>query len=209
MIIKPGYKLVNKLSKQGYKYIAGLDEAGRGAWAGPVVAAAVIFGPQTKIKGLMDSKLLTAKQREKLYVKIIKQARAVGVGTVSERVIDQEGIIGATRAAFLKAVAKLQRLDVPVDYLLVDGVKIFEHDLPVQFLVKGDQREAVIAAASIVAKVTRDNLMLTYHKRFPQYAFDKHKGYGTRLHRKSLDKHGVSEAHRFSYRPIADKMLEE
>ncbi len=201
MIIKPGYKLVNKLFRQGYRHIAGLDEAGRGAWAGPVVAAAVIIPPHIKLNGLRDSKLLTAKQREKLYVKIIKAAEAVGVGVVSERIIDQKGIIQATRQAFLKAIDKL---GARADYLLVDGVKIFEAELPTDFVVKGDQREAIIAAASIVAKVTRDQLMLGYHRKYPHYAFDKHKGYGTKLHRQKLDEHGWCEIHRQSYQPILD-----
>ncbi len=201
MIIKPGYKLVNKLFKQGYKRVAGLDEAGRGAWAGPVVAAAVVFSPQIKIKGLMDSKLLTARQRDFLYVKIVKSALAVGVGVVSERVIDQEGIIEATRRAFLKAADKVAE---QADYLLVDGVKFFEHDLPAEFLVKGDRKEALIAAASIVAKVTRDRLMLEYHRKYPHYGFDKHKGYGTNFHRRSLDEYGACEIHRQSYQPILD-----
>lgn len=201
MIIKPSYKLTNKLYRQGYKHIAGLDEAGRGAWAGPVVAAAVVFPPQTKIDGLMDSKLLTVKQREKLYVRIIKTAQAVGIGVVSEKIIDQQGIIQATRQAFLKAIDKVVEM---ADYLLIDGVKIFEHELPTQFLVKGDRSEALIAAASIVAKVTRDSLMLDYHRRYPQYEFDKHKGYGTELHRRRLDEYGVCEIHRQSYQPVSE-----
>ncbi len=199
MFTKPTYKIENKLYKQGYKNIAGLDEVGRGAWAGPVVAAAVILPPKLKIKGIRDSKLLSSTQREKLYIYISKKAIAVAVGVVSEKIIDSQGIIAATRQAFLQAIDNLTQ---PVDYLLVDGLKIFEHKKPVDFLIKGDNKIISVAAASIIAKVTRDNILKEYHKKYPEYNFIKHKGYGTKEHRELLYQHGLSKIHRKSWQPM-------
>lgn len=202
MILRPTYRIENKLYKQGYRNIAGLDEAGRGAWAGPVVAAAVVLPSKLRIKGLRDSKLLSPDKREKLYIFIQKNALGTGVGIVSEKVIDQQGIIEATRRAFLQAINKLS---VELDYLLVDGVKIFEHQLPYQFLIKGDNRVMSIAAASVIAKVTRDSILRDYHNQYPNYGFHEHKGYGTKKHQQVLDEHGICEIHRLSYQPIMDR----
>jgi len=202
MLFGPTYKYENKLHKQGYQNIAGLDEVGRGAWAGPVVAAAVILPVKMKIAGIRDSKLLSPQNREKLAVYINKQALAIGLGIISEKVIDQQGIIPATRKAFLAAIKQLRE---KVDYLLIDGIRIFNHSLPNEFLVRGDQRVVSIAAASIIAKVTRDNILRDYHQRYPQYGFDLHKGYGTRLHKERLDEYGACEIHRRSFRPIIDQ----
>ncbi|KKS43254.1 ribonuclease HII [Candidatus Kuenenbacteria bacterium RIFCSPLOWO2_12_FULL_42_13] len=199
MFIFPNYKIENELYRQGYRNIAGLDEAGRGAWAGPVVAAAVVLPPKLKIKGLRDSKLLSLKQREELFVVIKKNALAIGVGIVSEKTIDSEGIIGATRRAFLAAAEKIKE---QVEYLLVDGIKFFGHYLPTSFYIKGDRKIISIAAASIVAKVTRDCILIDYHKEYPLYGFDQHKGYGTAQHMESLEKHGPCAIHRQSFRPI-------
>lgn len=197
----PTYKYENKLYRLGYQNIAGLDEAGRGAWAGPVVAAAVILPTKMKIAGIRDSKLLSPRQREKLFVYINKQALAIGLGIISEKVIDQQGIIPAARRAFLTAIDKLKE---KVDYLLIDGIRIFDHQLPNKFLVRGDRLVVSIAAASIVAKVARDNILRDYHQRYPQYGFDLHKGYGTRLHKERLDEYGVCEIHRRSFRPMVE-----
>jgi len=202
MLFGPTYKYENKLHKQGYQNIAGLDEVGRGAWAGPVVAAAVILPVKMKIAGIRDSKLLSPQNREKLAVYINKQALAIGLGIISEKVIDQQGIIPATRKAFLAAVEQLRE---KVDYLLIDGIRIFNHSLPNEFLVRGDQRVVSIAAASIIAKVVRDNILRDYHQRYPQYGFDLHKGYGTILHKERLGEYGVCEIHRRSFRPIIDQ----
>ena len=199
MFILPNYKIENELYRQGYRNIAGLDEAGRGAWAGPVVAAAVVLPPKLKIKGLRDSKLLSPKQREELFVVIKKNALAIGVGIMSEKIIDSEGIIGATRRAFLAAAEKIKE---QVEYLLVDGIKFFGHYLPTSFYIKGDRKIISIAAASIVAKVTRDCILIDYHKEYPLYGFDQHKGYGTAQHMESLEKHGPCAIHRQSFRPI-------
>jgi len=199
MFAKPTYKFENRLYKQGYKNIAGLDEVGRGAWAGPVVAAAVILPPKLKIKGIRDSKLLSPKQREALYIYINKKALGVAVGIISEKIIDSQGIIVATRMAFLKAIKNLK---IDVDYLLVDGWKIFEHEKPTDFLIKGDNKIVSVAAASIIAKVTRDHILMDYHQQYPHYNFAKHKGYGTKEHRELLYQHGLSKIHRSSWQPM-------
>jgi len=197
----PTYKIEKELQRRGFKGVAGLDEAGRGAWAGPVVAAAVILPHGLVIKGLKDSKLLSPKKREELFIIINKNAIAIGVGIMSEKIIDQEGIISATRKAFLQAVEKIKD---KIDYLLVDGIKIFEHHLPTDFHIKGDRKVASIAAASIIAKVTRDHLLNDYHRQHPIYGFDRHKGYGTAEHHKNLHEHGWCAIHRQSFRPVAE-----
>lgn len=202
MIVGPTYRYENRLRKKGYNNIVGLDEAGRGAWAGPVVAAAVVLPPKLRIKGLRDSKLLSPARREKLHIYIQKNALSIGIGIVSEKIIDEKGIIEATRSAFLKAINKLP---LEGDYLLVDGLKLFEHNTPYEFLIKGDTRVASIAAASIIAKVTRDYILMDYHRQYPDYGFDVHKGYGTKKHREAINKYGLCEIHRMSYRPMVDQ----
>jgi len=201
MLIYPNYKIEKELWRRGFRGVAGLDEAGRGAWAGPVVAAAVVLPQNLKINGLKDSKLLTPKKREELFIVINKQALAVGVGIISEQVIDKEGIIAATRQAFITAIEKIKDR---VDYLLADGIKIFEHALPTEFHIKGDRKILSVAAASVVAKVTRDNILKDYHQKYPVYGFDQHKGYGTSEHERKLDQHGWCIIHRQSFRPIAE-----
>lgn len=202
MLLRPTYRKEGRLYKKGYQNIAGLDEAGRGAWAGPVVAAAVVLPLKLKIKGLRDSKLLNPDKRDKLHIFINKNALGIGIGIVSEKVIDEKGIIQATRQAFLQAIKKLP---IDSDYLLIDGIKIFDHQLPLEFLIKGDNKVVSIAAASIIAKVTRDNILKDYHNQYPNYGFESHKGYGTRMHKKCLDKYGVCEIHRMSYKPIMEE----
>jgi len=199
MFINPTYKIENKLFRQGFRNIAGLDEAGRGAWAGPIVASAVILPPKLKIIGLRDSKLLSPGRREALYVNIKKNAVGIGIGIVSEKIIDNQGIISATRQAFLQAIDGLVG---QADYLLIDGIKIFDHNLPYEFFVNGDKKIMSISAASIIAKFTRDNILNEYHKQYPEYSFDKHKGYGTKLHQEKILQHGVCAIHRISFKPI-------
>ncbi len=201
MLIYPNYKIEKELYRRGFQGVAGLDEAGRGAWAGPVVAAAVILPRDLQIKGLRDSKLLSPKQREELFIIINKNAMAIGVGIISEKIIDSEGIIGATRRAFLEAIEKIKE---KVDYLLVDGIKIFEHSLPVDWHIKGDRKIGTIAAASVIAKVTRDHILQDYHQKYPMYGFDQHKGYGTLKHTEALEKHGWCDIHRKTFRPIVE-----
>lgn len=184
--------------EQGYGVIAGIDEVGRGPWAGPVVAAAVILPKNFSIAGLRDSKKLTAKAREKFYY-LISANTDWGVGIVSAAIIDEEGIIAATKDAISIAISDLENQP---DFLLVDGIKQFHFSTPSAFIKGGDDRVASIAAASIVAKVTRDRIMVALGRRYPQYGFERHKGYGTKEHQEALKEYGGCEIHRFTYRPV-------
>lgn len=204
-MVKPSLNLERRFRRRGFALIAGIDEAGRGAWAGPVVAAAVILpldrSDLTKaLKGVNDSKQLTARQRERLHPVIRSVALAVGVGGAGPEEIDRDGIVPATRAAMERALALLA---VPPDALLIDAVDLRAIvDLPQHSLVRGDSISLSIAAASIVAKVSRDRMMVKLDGLYPGYGFGKHKGYGTALHQTALERLGVSETHRRSYRPI-------
>jgi len=183
----------------GYQRIAGLDEAGRGPLAGPVVAAAVVLPAQSRIAGLQDSKRLTARQRDVVYDRIRQQAVAYGVGIISHRQIDQHDILRATQAAMLCAV---QQLDTTPDMLLIDGVTAVPSALAQRLIIRGDACCASIAAASVLAKVTRDRLMLAYAQEFPAYGFDKHKGYPTPEHYARLRVYGPCAIHRLSFRGV-------
>ena len=181
---------------RGITRIAGLDEAGRGPLAGPVVAAAVIFEPGVSIPFVNDSKKLTEKRREELYHHIRERAVAVGVGLVNHDVIDRINILQASMLAMNKAIADLK---VEPEQLLVDG-NFFRHEkFPVENIIKGDSRSHSIAAASIIAKVTRDSLMREYDQVFPHYGFAQHKGYGTRDHIAAIHRHGFCEIHRRTF----------
>ncbi|MBI3244414.1 MAG: ribonuclease HII [Chloroflexi bacterium] len=201
----PTLKLERRFLAQGHHLIAGIDEAGRGAWAGPVVAAAVILPLNRRdlasaLKGVNDSKKLTARQREKLYAAICDVAVSVGVGGAGPGEIDSNGIVPATRAAMQRAVAMLHPQPKA---LLIDAVNLSSlFSLPQHFLNYGDCLSLSIAAASIVAKVSRDRAMVKLDALHPGYSFAKHKGYGTALHKVALEELGVSEVHRRSYGPI-------
>lgn len=180
----------------GVRFIAGVDEAGRGPLAGPVVAAAVIFEPGTVIAGVNDSKKLTEKRRDELFAVIRERAVSVGVGVVAHDVIDRINILQASFLAMNKA---LEQLSVTPERLLVDG-NFFRHErYPVENIVKGDARSHSIAAASIIAKVTRDAMMMELHERYPLYGFAQHKGYGTAAHIDAIREHGYSPVHRRSF----------
>jgi ribonuclease HII len=180
----------------GISYIAGIDEAGRGPLAGPVVASAVIFERDIQIDGVNDSKKLTGKKREELFHFILEKAIAVGIGIVSHEVIDRINILQASFLAMNKAI---DQMSVKPQQLLVDG-NFFRHELyPVENIVKGDSLSHSIAAASIIAKVTRDALMVELHEQYPQYGFDRHKGYGTKAHIEAIKQHGYSPIHRRSF----------
>lgn len=199
----PTFTLEQKLWSQGYRYVAGVDEVGRGAWAGPLVAAAVVFRPSIPqpLDGLRDSKLLSPRQREALIPLIKKTALAWAVGTVSVKFINTYGLTRATEAALLKALKKLK---ITPDFHLIDFFKIKSLPAAKQLGIKhGDTLVASIAAASVIAKVHRDNLMLKLHRQYPQYGWDKNKGYGTKVHQKSLQKHGPCAWHRLSFLPPA------
>ena len=184
----------------GYLRIAGLDEAGRGPLAGPVVAAAVVLPPDLLIPGVTDSKQVPEPERARLYDVICGQSVCYGVGIVDERTIDDVNIYQATIIAMERA---LQALSPLPDYLLIDAMTLPRISIPQKSLIKGDCRSHSIAAASILAKVTRDRLMCDLHKKFPRYNFEKHKGYGTREHLALIRKYGPCEAHRKSFNPVA------
>lgn len=192
-------KFEKRLSSFGHKLIAGVDEAGRGPLAGPVVASAVILKDLRFTCEINDSKQLSQKKRERAYKEILKKA-FVGVGIISEKTIDEINIYQATLRAMEMAI---QNLGIPPDYIIVDGRMKIVTKCPVKCIIKGDCKSISIAAASIVAKVTRDRLMRKYDKEYPQYGFAAHKGYGTRLHKETLAKFGPSPIHRYSYRPVS------
>ena len=181
---------------KGFKNICGIDEAGRGPLAGPVVAAAVILPLGIDIEGLDDSKKLTEKKREKLFDIIVEEALDFSVGIATEQEIDEINILKATFLAMKRAVEGLKN---PPDYALVDGNLNPNIGLPVTCVVKGDGKSPSIAAASIIAKVTRDRMMLDLDEKFPQYNFKKHKGYGTKLHYEKIKEYGISNAHRRTF----------
>jgi ribonuclease HII len=191
-----------KLWKKGFNLIAGVDEAGRGPLAGPVVAAAVILPKDISLKGLNDSKQLSPNVRERLFDEIQAKAISIGLGQISHKVIDQINIWQANLLAMKQAVNNL--LTLP-DYLLIDGKRHrIAIDVPQEGITGGDAKSPSIAAASIVAKVTRDRMMLGYHLRYPGYRFDLHKGYGTRRHFRALRKLGPCPIHRKTFFPVKD-----
>ncbi len=187
----------------GYRLVAGLDEAGRGPLAGPVVAAAVILPRRCRFAGLNDSKQLTETERERLFGEIHRRAVALGVGQASEHEIDAMNILEATRLAMRRAI---EALPCPPDFLLLDALELHAVSLPQRAIVKGDALSVSIAAASVVAKVTRDRMMEAYHRQYPQYNFQAHKGYGTAEHLRMLAAHGPCAIHRRSFRPVGEAL---
>jgi ribonuclease HII len=193
------------LYARGYRLIAGLDEAGRGSWAGPVVAGAVVLplnvpDLRRRLEGVRDSKQLTSEERERLYDLLQATALALNVGCVPPAYIDEWGIVPATRQAMSLAVAGL---NPSPDFLLIDFLRLPSVDIPQKGIAKGDALSLSIAAASIVAKVTRDRLMVELEDEYPGYGFARHKGYGTPQHRAALARLGPSPVHRLSYAPVA------
>lgn len=190
------WEIENACFDEGYKIICGVDEAGRGPLAGPVCAAAVILPPNVQIPGLNDSKKLTDKKRRELMPIIKETAIAYGIAFASEQEIDEINILQATYLAMHRAI---DQLAVKADLALVDGNRAGDFGLPVKTVVKGDSLSASIAAASVLAKVTRDDVMLELAEKYPEYAFDVHKGYGTKAHYAALTEHGPSPIHRMTF----------
>ena len=203
--LKPTLVEEMALLEQGYSFVAGLDEAGRGCLAGPVVAAAVILpladDTAQRFAGVNDSKQLTQQTRECLYDLIMQQAISVGVGIGSVAMIDERNILQATKYAMRTA---LTQLSPQPQALLLDALRLPNVALPQRDLIKGDVRSLSIAAASIIAKVTRDRLMLKLHEEYPSYGFDQHKGYVTPMHLAALRKHGATPHHRRSFSPVSE-----
>ena len=195
-------EIENGLYLKGFKLIAGVDEAGRGPLAGPVCAAAVILPQGARIEGVNDSKKLTEKKREALFDIICNTAVAYAIEFVSPTVIDEINIRQATSLAMHNAV---QNLDRKADHIIIDGNDGIPFDTPYEYIIKGDARSQTIAAASILAKVSRDRLMRELDREYPEYGFAKHKGYGTKAHMEAIQKYGVSEVHRKTF--MTDKVL--
>ncbi len=210
----PNFREEKKLWRAGHKRVIGLDEAGRGPLAGPVVAAAVIVRQipvvnssglkkllqQWQIQGIKDSKKLTPQKREEFYKMITKHPHIEwGIGRASEKVIDRINILEATKLAMERAVRNLERKSSAANFLILDGNFEINTQHPQTSIIKADEKVFSCAAASIIAKVSRDRMMLRYHKKYPQYGFDRHKGYPTKLHRRMLKKHAPSVIHRLTF----------
>jgi len=189
------------LAQQGYKRLAGIDEAGRGPLAGPVVAACVVLPVAEESLVFNDSKKFSPARREELYELFMGRRIPVGIGIVHHDEIDRLNILQASLLAMKKAVLQLAE---PPDFLLIDGNQPIELSTPQRSLVKGDSRSASIAAASIIAKVTRDRIMEAFHRRFPVYGFDRHKGYPTRAHRDAIQRYGPCILHRATFRGVRE-----
>jgi ribonuclease HII len=191
----------NKCYKEGYQLIAGVDEAGRGPLAGPVVAAAVILPQEFKLPGLNDSKQLNESQRNSFYSIITEKAISYGISIINSKQIDTINIFEATKTAMNEAINKLQP---NADYVLIDAVELKGLSCPSESLIKGDTKSISIAAASVLAKVTRDRIMKDLHKEYPVYKFATNMGYGTKEHLASIDEFGITPYHRKSFAPIKD-----
>ena len=194
----PDFSIERKAMRKGARLVCGIDEAGRGPWAGPVVAAAVVLDPKCIPHGLNDSKKLSEARREALFEPIMASAR-VGIGIAEVDRIDRDNILQATLWAMAQALDQIEG----VALALVDGNRAPALPCPVQTIVEGDAKSLSIAAASIIAKVTRDRIMVGHDQAYPGYGFARHKGYGTALHQEALRRHGVTPLHRTSFAPIA------
>lgn len=200
------YENEKRLWNKGYQNIAGCDEAGRGPLFGPVVAAAVILPHDFVLEGLTDSKKLSEKKREEYYPVIMKNALSVGISIVSAKEIDDINIYEASRQAMLRAIDKLS---VKPNYIITDAMPLAGFtDIPYEAIIKGDAKSITIAAASVIAKVTRDRLMYDIDKKYPEYEFGKHKGYPTKKHIELIEKYGIIDGYRLTYGPVK-KVIEK
>ena len=194
------YEFEEKLYDEGFHLICGVDEAGRGPLAGPLVVAACILPPFLRIEGINDSKQLSAKKRKELYKVIVKNALAYKIVFVTEEDVDSLNIYQATKKGMLMAIAGLKNKP---DYALIDAMPLGELEIPPNSIIHGDARCASVAAASILAKVTRDEYMEKMDIKYPNYGFKKHKGYGTKAHMQALEKYGPCKIHRKSFAPVS------
>ena len=193
-------KYEKELWQNNIKYIAGVDEVGRGPLVGPVVAAAVILPPFYNLEGLTDSKQLSEKKRDNFYKILQKDALSIGIGIIDEKIIDEVNIYEASKLAMLEA---LKNLKIKPEHVLIDAMRL-NLDVPSTSIIHGDALSLSIAAASVIAKVTRDKMMYELHEKYPEYHFDKHKGYPTKLHLDALQKYGPLPNYRFTYKPVRD-----
>jgi len=201
VILSDLLKYEKSLYKKGITLIAGIDEVGRGPLVGPVIASAVILPKNYKLEGLNDSKKISEKKREEFYNIIMKDAVSVGIGIVHADKIDEINILESAKLAMKIAVDNLK---VKPDYLLIDGNKKIDSDINQETIIKGDSKSLSIAAASVIAKVTRDSMMYELDKKYPEYEFKSHKGYPTKKHIKMIVKYGLLDNYRFTFKPIND-----
>ncbi len=193
-------KYEKDLYKKNITLIAGVDEVGRGPLVGPVVASAVILPVNYKLNGLTDSKKLSEKKRNEFYKIIMHDAISIGIGIISPKKIDEINIYEASKLAMYEAISNL---DIKPEHVLIDAMKL-NLEMPSTSIIHGDSLSLSIAAASVIAKVTRDEMMYELHKKYPNYHFDKHKGYPTKLHLECLEKYGPLDNYRFTYKPVRD-----
>ena len=196
------WKYERELYDNGVRYIAGVDEVGRGPLIGPVVAACCVLPSDFILEGLNDSKKLTEKKRNIFYEYIIEHAIAYGIGIISPQEIDEVNIYEATKRAMYKAIREVEK-KTPLDYILIDAMPL-DLDCPSISIVKGDMKSISIAAASVIAKVTRDRMMFELDEKYPEYGFSKHKGYPTEKHLEAMRKYGLIDGYRESYGPVRD-----
>lgn len=198
------YQYERQAWRDGFEFVAGVDEAGRGTLAGPVVVAAVILPHELFLEYLNDSKQVTEKRREILFQEIREKALCYSVSVIDNEIIDKINILQATKLGMHRAIEQLQ--NPKPNKILIDAVKL-NLSIPSLSLIKGDSLSASIAAASILAKVTRDHLMQEYDKKFPEYGFAKHKGYGTKEHLQAIEKFGACPIHRLTFKPFSDQQI--
>ena len=198
-------KYEKKLYKRGIKLVAGIDEVGRGPLIGPVVAACVILPENFFVEEINDSKKLSEKKREDLYKIISEKAVSIGIGIVDNKRIDEINILEATKEAMKQAIDNCK---IKPEYLLIDAVKL-NTDIPYEAIIKGDAKSESIASASIIAKVTRDRMLIELDKEYPMYGFKSNKGYGTKKHIDAINKYGVLSSHRKTFKPVMDAIVRE
>lgn len=200
------YKYEKELYDKGINYIAGVDEVGRGPLIGPVVTACVILPKDFKLEGLTDSKKLSEKKREEYYTYIMDNAISVAIGIKNEKVIDEVNIYEATKLAMYEAIEKSK---VKPEHVLIDAMKLEKLEIPSTSIIKGDAKSITIAAASVIAKVTRDRMMIELDKEYPMYGFKKHKGYPTKQHIEAIEKYGILDYHRKTFKPVSTYILDK
>lgn len=194
------YKYENELYQKGINYIGGVDEVGRGPLIGSVVASCVVLPKDFHLEGLTDSKKLSEKKRDEFYEVIKREALAIGLGIVDEKVIDEINIYEATKKAMIMAINQVKE-QLNLEYVLIDAMPL-TLDIPTTSIIKGDEKSISIAAASVIAKVTRDKMMYKLDKKYPMYDLKNNKGYGTKKHLEAIEKYGITEYHRLSFKPV-------
>ncbi len=202
------YMYERELREKGIKYIAGVDEVGRGPLVGPVVAACVVLPEKFNLDGLTDSKKLSEKKRDEFYKIIKEQALAIGIGIVDNKVIDEINIYEATKIAMKEAIKQVES-EINLEHVLIDAMKL-DLDIPSTSIIKGDAKSISIAAASVIAKVTRDKMMYDLDKIYPMYDLKNNKGYGTKKHMEAIKEYGITKYHRVTFNPVGqykDKLI--